>query len=383
MTQSNEWTWCTRRLGMFRGKPQFENFSELSSILPVRVVRRSSSPRPLSRAAVRTLPASYVFNGEDRNTEDFIRETETAGLIVLRNGAIEHEAYYDGANETLQWPSWSINKSITSCLVGIAIEEGLISSLSDAVSDYVPDLVGSGYDGVSLHDVLAMISGVRWNENYADPDSDIARNAAVMAGIGSRDKLAIDSEREHTPGTRHRYNSSDTQVLGMVLRAVTGVPMVALLHQKIWEPLGMEDDAFWIVDSSGIEWSAGGLQATLRDFAKFGLLYANGGRAHGKQIVSEKWVKQSTRPAEVFLMPGPKAVSPGNFGYGYQWWLAPDGSGAFAGIGVHNQYLYVDPARDVVIVKGSSNRNFAATYDEAGYRDEEHMAMFAAIAAAT
>lgn len=373
--------WSRRHLQMFTGASQRQNFAELSSIMPVRVVRRSSRPSPLKTGRPMALPEFYEFSGRALPIEAFLTDTETVGLLVLKNGEVVHEHYIDDQQASLQWPAWSITKSIASCLVGIATVEGQIRSLDDAVSDYAPELRAGGYDGVTVHQALAMLSGVRWNENYADPNSDIARHAAVMGGVGTRDELAKQSVREHPPGTCHRYNSSDTQVLGMVLSGATGKPLIELLRHQLWEPLGMEDDAFCLIDAGGGEWAAGGLQTTLRDLAKFGLLFANQGRVGSREVIPRSWIERSTRPAEPFLAPGPKPVSPGSFGYGYQWWLASDGSGAFAAIGVYNQYVFVDPARSIVIAKASANRRFASSYDEAGYRDEEHMAVFAKIAA--
>ena len=374
-------TWSTRHLGMFRGASQLGNFSRLASILPARVVRRSESPAPIRRTAraVR-LPSAYEFGGRARETHAFLTDVETVGLIVLKDGVVVHDWYATPKQASLQWPSWSIAKSIVSCLMGIAIDEGAVRSIHDPVTRYAPTLAGSAYDGVSIEHVLQMCSGARWSEIYADPDSDVQRNALVLAGIGSRDGLAAATRNAFAPGTRHQYNSNDTHVIGMVLRGATGRGLTRLLQDNLWDPLGMEDDAFFLVDSRGVEWAAAGLQATLRDFAKFGLLYLNDGVAHGKRVVSSDWVRLSTSPRAPHLAAGPKTLSPGSFGYGYQWWLAPANDGAFSAIGVYNQYLYVNPQRGVVIAKSSANRRYAASYDEAGYRDEEHMALFGAIA---
>ncbi len=226
-------TWSTRHLGMFRGAPQLGNFSRLASILPARVVRRSSSPAPLRRAEhVAPLPSAYEFGGTLRDTSAFLADVETVGLVVIKDGAIVYDWYVTPTQPSLQWPSWSVAKSIVSCLVGIAIDEGAIESVHDPVTRYAPTLAGSAYDGVSIEHALQMCSGAQWSENYADPDSDVHRNALVMAGIGSRDELATATRRAFAPGTRHQYNSNDTQVLGMVLRGATGRGLTRLLQRE-------------------------------------------------------------------------------------------------------------------------------------------------------
>lgn len=373
-------TWLTRELRMFTGAPQTSNFSRLASLMPARVLRRAETPSLLPIAPAQSLPDTFEFNNRERETEDFLKEVETVGMIVLKHGAIVHQRYSSTDQETLQWPSWSVVKSIVSCLVGIAVDDGAFTSVGEPISKYAPALVGSAYEGVPIAHVLQMCSGARWSENYADPDSDVRRNARVLSGNGSRDGLAASAAREHPSGTRHRYNSNDTHALSMALRGATGWGMTRLLQEKLWSPLGMQDDAFWLVDVEGVEWAAAGLLGTLRDFAKFGLLYLNRGKCGERPIVSEEWVGLSKTAQAAHLQRGPKQVSPGAFGYGYQWWLAPNDSDAFSAIGVYNQYIYINARAGVVIAKASANSRFGSSYNEAGYRDEEHMALFTAIA---
>ena len=315
-----------------------------------------------------------------RSVEEFLEQTETVGLLIVRDGLLVHSRYARGVDETTQWPTWSVIKSFVSALVGIALHEGAIQALSDPITRYVPELVGSAYDGVPIAAALQMSSGASWNEDYADPESDVRRAGRARLAGGSLDAFAATLRREYPPGNVHRYNSTDTHVLGMVLRAATKRPLYSYLRAKLWEPLGMEDDGFWAVDGTGVEWAGAGFCATLRDWAKLGAAYLARGMCDGNSVVPAEWVQASTHASAPHVSPGHMSpLSP--FGYGYQWWL-PDASGAYAAIGIYNQYIYVDPARSTVIVKGSANRNFAASYDEAGYRDQEHMAMFRALAAA-
>jgi CubicO group peptidase (beta-lactamase class C family) len=367
--------WLSRNPQLFSGAPQAQHFREFVSAYPVRVIRRSDAGKPLAAQKRRPLPKVYEFDGHLRGTWGFLAETETTGLLVLVDGLVVYEAYRAPLTRTVPWPCWSVSKSFVALLVGIAIDHGFIAGVDAVVSDIAPELVGSGYDGVSLHDVLTMSSGVRWSENYADPQSDTRRHGFVHATGGSLDAFAATLPREWEPGTRLRYNSIDTNVLGLVLRRATGRFLSDLMHEWLWQPLGAESEAFMAVDGEGAEWAGAGLICTLRDRARLGLLVAANGALSGAQIVSADWVQAATRPGGPHLTPEDSAAKP--FGYGYQFWLH---EGACAAIGIYNQYCWVDASRRIVIAKASANRNFGRSFDEAGYRDLEHMALFQAIA---
>ena len=359
--------WANRPFRLFSGQEQAANFARFATVFPVRVVRRSSSPSPMPHAPSRDLPASYVFGGASRSVEQFLADTETVGLIVATPQGTVHERHAPGFGSATLWPLWSITKSILSALAGTVPLD-----LDHPVTDHVLDLRGSGYDGVSIRHVMSMCSGVRWSENYADETSDIRRAQRARLAGGSQDAFAASLPRQHAPGSTHRYNTTDTEVLGRVLRALTGESLAALLEERIWAPLGMEDDVFWVVDGEGVEWAGSGLIATLRDITKIGLLYLDA----GTRVLPAHWIAETTRAGAPHLEPG--RLLPGSpFGYGLHWWLTPT---AFSAIGIYNQYLYVDPRRRVVIAKFSANRRYASSYDEAGYRDAEHMALFEAIA---
>jgi hypothetical protein len=226
-----------------------------------------------------------------------------------------------------------------------------------------------------------MSSGARWNEDYSDPDSDIAAYGRVMAGAGSLDAFAAGCVRERAPGTFNLYNSTDTHVLGMVLRRATGRSLAEYLRDKLWAPLGMEADGFWMVDAAGAEMAGVGLNAVLRDYARLGCCYLNGGAWNGVQVVPSAWVTASVTPDAPHLRPGARASAVRSLGYGYQWWV-PDDSGAFSAIGVYNQFVWVDPAARTVIAKTSAFRDYASTPGLESYRVADHFALFAAIAKA-
>ena len=370
--------WTTRDAGMFRGGEQVENFRQMSTIYPVRVVRRSSSPSPLLAGSAVALPESFAFDGRSLNTAQFLAEIETTGLIVIRNGRVEFEDYWLGNDASTQVIGWSVSKSFVSALIGIAIGEGAIASIEDPVTRYAPELAGGAYDGVRLKDVLQMSSGARWNEDYSDPNSDIADYGRAMNG-GSLDAFAAACVRERAPGTFNRYNSTDTHVLGMVVRRATGRSLAEYLRDRLWEPLGMEADGFWMVDGTGAELAGVGLNAVLRDYARLGCCYLNGGAWNGAQIVPRAWVVASVTPDAPHLLPGARAGALLPSGYGYQWWV-PDNSGAFSAIGVYNQFVWVDPATRTIVAKTSAFRKYASSAAAEFYRSADHFALFAAIA---
>lgn len=371
--------WTTHNPALFGGGPQVENFRRMSTIYPVRVIRRAPAVSPLPQGERFALPEAFDLQGRTLDTAQFLAEMETTGLIVIRDGRVVFEDYWLGNDASCQTIGWSVTKSFVSALVGIAIDEGAIGAVGDPVTRYAPSLAGSGYDGVRLKDVLQMSSGVRWNEEYSDPNSDVGALGRAMVGGGSLDAFAAGCVRACEPGTFNRYNSTDTHVLGMVLRHATGRALSDYLHDKLWAPLGMEADGFMVVDATGAEMAMGGLNAVLRDYARLGCCYLNGGVWNGGQVVPASWVAASTTPDAPHLQPGPRPNATLPMGYGYQWWV-PDDSGAFCAIGVYNQFVWVDPATRTVIAKTSAFRDYAVTAGMESYRVGDHFALFAAIA---
>lgn len=369
-------------LGFFTGIPQHDNFSRMKDILPTKKMRASTLPFVFPQGTAITLPATYGYDGESKSTEAFFSETDTAALLVLKDGAVRFERYALTGGPDVQWISMSVAKSFISALVGIAVAEGHIHAIEEPISDYVPVNPGSAYDGVRIKDVLQMSSGARWNEDYTDPESDIHRLAAAMAGVITHDQFVAGMVPESKPGTVCRYNSGDTQALGALLVHATNRSITDYMQEKLVEPLGMSDPGYWLVDATGMEMAYAGLNLTARDFAKLGELYRNNGVWQGKQVVPEGWVRASVTADAPHLMPGRTILGDHTmpFGYGFQWWL-PDGSdGEYTAIGIYNQFVYVDPSRGVVIVKQSANRAWGTTMYEPTNREIETVAFLRAIA---
>ncbi len=367
---------------MFSGERQIDTFNNMHRIFPVATMTASPTPRPFPAGAPFELPRTFSHEGTDRSVETFLDETDTVALLVIENGAMRLERYRLTGSPTTTWASMSVAKSFTSAALGIALEEGLFGGVEEQICDYLPELHGSAYDGARIKDVLQMSSGARWNEDYSDPDSDINRFIAVFAHGGSFNALAATLVRQREPGTYNLYNSTDTQVLGMLLKKVAGRSIRDYVEEKIWHPLGMEDDAHWLLDSEGMEMAFGGLNATARDYARLGELYRVNGRLGDTQVVPEAWVKASLTPDGPHLLPGVSDLSDSAFGYGYQWWLMDGDEGEFSAIGVYNQFVYVNPARNLVIVKLSASPNYGQTNDETSYREFETVSLFRAIAGA-
>ncbi|WP_434597897.1 serine hydrolase [Pseudomonas sp. R3-57] len=274
----------------------------------------------------------------------------------------------------------SVAKSFVSALYGVAVAEGTIHSIEDPASKYLPALKGSAYDGVRLKDILQMSSGVRWSEDYADPDSDVARLGRVMASGSSLLNFVRTLKNDVKPGTFNRYCSADTLVLGLVLEAATGKSLAAYTQEKLWQPLGATQDAYWLKDNYENTLTFGGFNATARDYARLGELYRLGGKFNGKQIIPSAWIKDSLTPDAPQLIPGKRSNSDSTMGYGYQWWLPEGQQHDFSAIGIFNQFIYVSPDKQIVIVKLSASRNYAKADKESSWRENETIGFFRQIA---
>ena len=274
--------------------------------------------------------------------------------MVVQNDCAVYEKYFPGNSESTRHISWSRAKSVVSALFGIAMEEGYIKSLNQTVDEYLPELIGSGYEGVRIKDVLQMSSGVKFNEDYGDFWSDINKWGRKFALGSSQDKFAARLVREEEPGTNLHYVSINTHVLGMIIVKATGKSLSAYLKEKLWDPMGMEYSAYWLCDDTGMEVALGGLNIALRDYAKIGQLYLDRGAWQGVQIVPKEWAIASVTPDAEHLMPENNT----RFGYGYHWWIPQGTEGEFMAMGVYNQYIYVNPVTRTVIALNSANHRF-------------------------
>lgn len=343
------------------------NFISMDSMFDTAPLATAPTPNRLARGTDMAMPAGFATWAEDR---------AVTGIVVLKDGNIRHETYPMTAQAeddpaASRRISWSVAKSFLSVLVGVLKEDGSIESLDDPVVKYAPALAGSAYHTATLRDVLQMASGVTFNEDYLDFNSDINRMGRILALGGSMDGFAENLQDTFAePGTDWRYVSIDTHVVGMVVRGATGRSIPDLLGEKVIAPLGLSQQPYYITDGHGVAFVLGGLNLTTRDYALFGHMIASGGISFGTRIVSDDWIIQSTRAS------APTDASA--IGYGYQWWI-PAGAtdGQFMARGIYGQYIYIDRPRGVVIAVNGADRRFR---DDGVSR--QNIAMFRAIAEA-
>lgn len=333
-----------------------QNFQHMDQVFPSRPLHPSTQPFEFD-IFPQPLPDTYVFKGETRSTRAFMEKTRTSGLLVLRRGAKLHESYYLGATETSTLTSWSMAKSVVATLIGIAVKEGKITSLDDKASKYIPELQGKAYGEATIKDLLRMSSGVKFDENYASLTSDIRQLFYKVFFFGTPiDDAVKDLPAEDPPGTKFHYKSVDSQVLAWVLRRATGQSVTQYAQEKLWQPLGMRDAAFWNLDRpNGNELAYCCLNTSLRDYAKLGQLYLQNGVWQGKQLLPADWVHESTKRPEPWLRAGHGYPERG---YGYHWWVPEDPDQEFFANGIWGQHIFVDEKSRIVIVKTSVDPDF-------------------------
>jgi CubicO group peptidase (beta-lactamase class C family) len=290
--------------------------------------------------------AAFNAGGEKgREFEDFLTEQKVAGLLILQDGVIRLERYALGFSKAGRWTSQSIAKSVTSTLAGAAIKDGYINSVDDYVTDYIPDLKGSAYEKVTIHHLLTMTTGVRWNETHTDPNSDLVRFFAepIEPGMDETVSYMRRLTAEAEPGKKWVYKTGETHLLGVLISSATGQTLSAYLSSKIWVPYGMEQKATWILGRTDQELAGCCLQMKLRDLARFGQFVLEGGRINGESVVPDDWFQTATH-TQIQLW--------GGWGYGYQWWTFDDGT--FQALGIHGQMIHIDPARRLVVAINSA-----------------------------
>lgn len=322
------------------------NFPHMEKIFPGHVVKAGGK--------VRALPTGKPLAVSDAEIQAFIASQNISGLIVLQDGKIRLERYARGYSREGRWTSFSVAKSFTSTLVGAAIKDGFIKSVDEPVTKYIPELAGSGYDGVTIAQLLTMTSGVKWNEDYTDAKSDVARMflEAVPAGEDPTVYYMKKLPRETVPGSKWVYKTGETNLIGVLVMRVTKKPLADYLSEKVWRPYGMEQDAFWMVDPSGHEVSGCCLSVSLRDYARLGQFALEG----GKGVVPANWFAESTRAHADIGLPGR--------GYGYQWWTYPESR--FGAQGIFGQTIRVDPkTRTVIAVSAAADKASDPAYGAA------------------
>ena len=335
-------------------------FHNMDQLFQTRPVPRSGPVAPLARADV-ALPEA-VIGGKTMTEDQWEDRTYTSAFLVIRDGKILHESYRNNTDAGTHYISFSMAKTFTSMLIGIAVGQGAIRSIDDPAVLYVPELKGSGYDGVTIRQLLEMRSGVDYEERYdfgAKPS--IAAQIFLNAIVANKERFADMAPRlgrKWAPGSHFNYSTLDTSVLGWVLERATKKPLADFMTQNLWQLLGTESYGYWLADGApgvGRELNGMGYNATLRDFARFGQMLLDQGRFNGHQIIPADWVQQATAMipnADPGTPPPPAGVTNpfARSGYGFQIWKLDD-TGAYTALGLQGQFIYVHPATRTVIVK--------------------------------
>lgn len=368
-------------------------FSHTAELVPSEPFVRSSAALPLPAASAelkaKAQGLSYQYGSnpdgslrKNNSVDDYMAHNQVTGLLVLKNGAIVMERYAMGIDEHSVWDSKSVGKSVVSTLFGVALREGAIHSLDDSVERYVPELANSAYQGVKLRDMLQMASGVAWNENYTDPQSDIAAMLACTKQEAPNCILDLlkneprdwnaRTDRPTRPGDRWNYSSGEAWLTGLVVQRATGQSLSKYLESKIWQPLGMEADGLWMTDRNGVSFGGGAFNATLRDYGRMGQFILNDGvLPDGRKLLPDHWVNDATRWTRASTLPG----GDGQGIYGYMFWRGlsyEDGSNhpgpmtvkvqgqsdpvsdaTFMALGVFGQMIAVNQPEKLVVVEWS------------------------------
>lgn len=350
-------------------------FRNIDRLFPTRTVPASDNPHVLDPAETPLGPVTATVDEKTWDMDDFVALDSVTGMIVLKDGKVAYEIYQRGNGPDTRWMSMSLAKSVTSTLIGAAIKDGSISGMDALVTDYVPALKGSAYEGVTVEQILQMSSGVQWDETYTDPDSDrrdlLAAQIAQQPGGLMQVMAALPQAAE--PGSVHNYSTGETSVASEIVIGATGKKLADYLAEKIWQPYGMEADAEWWLDAEdGNEIGGSGLSATLRDFARFGQFILDGGVIDGQQVLPDGWTDTAGLPV---TLTGGDTVE-----YGWMWWPAWTEASiadrAYLAIGIQGQNIYINPAERVVIAVT------AAQPEPLGKEPLDPLVMFDAITAA-
>lgn len=328
------------------GRFVFYNFADIKD-------HKKFQSRPLTAA---TSPFNFQITNKGKFPKElnnipfdkYLEDNKTVAFLIIKNDTIQYEKYFKGYDKESIVPSFSMAKSVTSILIGCAIDEGLIKSVDEPITSYIPELKKNGLDKVTIKHLLQMTSGIKFNESYVNPFGDAA---SFYYGLNLRKEIGK-MKLKTEPGKKFEYVSGNTQLLGLVLeRSLKDKTITSYLQEKIWTPLEMEYDASWSIDrkKNGLEKTFCCLNARARDFAKIGRLYKNKGNWNGKQIVSQKWVEESTKLDT--------SEGSANF-YQYQWWL-PTPNEDFMAEGILGQFVYVNPKKDLIIVRLGKNEGKA------------------------
>jgi CubicO group peptidase (beta-lactamase class C family) len=320
---------------------QINTFRNIQRLFPTRLVQRGPEVSEFARAEKPLDDFAFTWNDRVYDLFDVLALNRVAAMMVVKDDELVFERYFMGNTDQTRWMSMSLVKTVTVMLIGAAIQDGYINDIRDPITDYLPIFANTSYENVTVEDIIAMTSGVGWNETYTDPNSDRRQMLEAQLGQQSGAVLTLMGELavHSAPGTRWNYSTGETHIAGALVHAATGKWAADYLSEKLWVPLGMESDATWWLESEGgLEVGGSGLSATLRDYTRFGQFLLHQGIIAGKQVVPAGYVKRAGSRTLI----GAEAV---NYGYG----LWPLHGNTYAAIGIFGQYIFVDPDQDLVV----------------------------------
>lgn len=356
-------------LNSFKDENLAHTFQHTPEIQPTEKISHGAANFQFLKEDNLTLVDGFRFKDGYYPVEKFIEDTKTSALLVIKDDVIKYEKYYLGGDENTLFSSNSMGKSFVSALMGIAVSEGYVESIDDPIGKYIPEFKGTEMENIPIKACLQMASGIRFDE-----DADMSGfSMKTLIGIPAM-KVISKYGMQEDPYTYRRYLSINTEILGQVIKNATGRGLAEYMEEKLWSKLGADHDAYWTL-SNDTELAMGGLSVSLRDYARFARLYLNDGNWEGEQILTEKWVKDSLDVSAEYSRPGANNDPYNEIGYGYQWWVPEGTQNEFMAIGVYGQWIYVNPSKQVIIVKTSADPNFTSKNYE-----PKHVEFFRAIA---
>lgn len=356
-------------LNSFKDENLSHTFQNTPQIQPTKQISRGENTFSFLKEDNMALPEKFGFEDTLYPVETFIEDTRTLAMLVIRDDVIKYETYLAGGDENTLFSSNSMGKSFVSALMGIAVAEGYVESVEDPIGKYIPEFKGTELENIPIRACLQMASGIDFDED-TDMSGFSMRTLMGMPAMKVIAKYGVQEE----PYTYRRYLSINTEILGQVITNATGYSLAEYMEEKLWKKIGVAHDAYWTL-SNGTELAMGGLSVSLRDYARFARLYLNGGSYDGEQILSKDWVEDSMDNSAPYARPGANLDAYNAIGYGYQWWVPEGEEGEFMAIGVYGQWIYVNPTKQVIIVKTSADPDFM----EKGY-ELKHVEFFRAVA---
>ena len=358
-------------LNSFKDENLAHTFQNTPQIQPTKTIHRGENTFQFLKEDNAALEGSFCFEGVGYPLKTFMEDTRTLAMVAVKDDVIRYENYFSGGNEATVFSSNSMGKSFVSALMGIAVSEGYVDSVEDPVGKYIPEFAGTELENIPIRACLMMASGINFDE-----DRDMSGfSMRTLMGTPAMKVIAKYGTQEE-PYTYRRYLSINTEILGQVIVNATGRSLAEYMEEKLWKRIDAAHDAFWTL-SNGTELAMGGLSVSMRDYVRFARLYLHEGAYNGEQILDREWVRASMDVSEEFAKPGANNDAYNAIGYGYQWWIPEGNQGEFMAIGVYGQWIYVNPSKQVIIVKTSADPDFM----EPGY-ELKHVEFFRAVAEA-